>query len=64
MQKTNVTVGEFYEFLKGGFEGNNSVYKVEATLYDGTKPVKITFETPEGFQEDQRQRVGKLEMDI
>lgn len=62
--KKEASVEEFYAHLRGGFEGNNNVYKVEVTFYDGLTPMRIIFETPQGFVEDQKQRKGQLELKI
>lgn len=54
---------DFYAMLHGSIEGNNHVYKVEVTVYNGAKPIKIVFDSPQGFASDQRQRIGTLEVE-
>ncbi len=62
MKKNDVSAEEFYDFVRRSFEGNNQVYKVEAVFYDGQKPIRMVFDTPEGFIADQRLRAGTLEI--
>jgi hypothetical protein len=50
--------------IKPNYEGNNHVYKVEVTFYDGTGPLRIVYTTPEGFESDQRQRIGTIETEF
>jgi len=55
-------IEDFYRMLHGSVEGNNHVYKVEATVHDGSKPIRIVFDSPQGFASDQKQRIGTLEV--
>lgn len=58
----NQRTTDFYDLIRRSFEGNNHVYKVEVTLYDGATPLKIVFDTPKGFKSHQREREGTLEV--
>jgi hypothetical protein len=53
---------DFYRNLQRSIEGNNHVYKVKVTLYDGANELNLIFDSPEGFQADQKQRRGTLEI--
>ncbi|MFA5953906.1 MAG: hypothetical protein WCT51_04465 [Candidatus Shapirobacteria bacterium] len=54
------TIEDLYALLKNSYEGNKDIHKVEVILDDGTKPVKIVFET----SKDSKGRIGKLEAKI
>lgn len=60
--KDNITFGDALQFVKRSYEGNNNVSTVRVELYDGNQTVKLVYETPKGFERDQTQRRGKLEM--
>lgn len=58
----NVTLNEFYQRIKETYQSNNYISTVKVEFYDGTKPVQMVFKTPEGFEQDQTQRKGTIEV--
>ena len=64
----NATIDDFYRIVQenplvqNAFVGNNFVYKVELQFYDGNRPLRFIFETPQGVVTDQRKRRGTIEL--
>ncbi len=64
----NATIDDFYRIvqkhplIQNAFLGNNCVYKVELQFYDGNRPLRFVFETPQGVKSDQRERRGTIEL--
>ena len=56
------TLEDFYRHVINSSQGNNHVYRIEATMDDGAHTVRIVFESEKGSVVDQRSRVGKLEV--
>jgi len=57
------TFRDFEEYVRNSYTGNNHVYKLEVQvkMYDGPKPLVLTFTSPEGFEQDQTRRRGTIE---
>lgn len=58
----NVKIQEFYERIKKTYEGNNHIYRVKVIFDDGTSPVTMIYQTPKGFEENQNNRKGTIEL--
>ena len=66
--KDDATFADFLEYLvndevlRRSYEGNNHVYKVTLTLDEGQgSKLQYVFETPKGFNQDQRTRTGTID---
>ena len=58
LYKKDVTIERFYELIQGIFRGNKYVSLVTAEFNDGNKPLWMSYVSPKGFQQDQSQRMG------
>lgn len=58
----DVSLQEFCEEIKQAYIGNNHIYKVEVAFDDGTGPLRMVYTTPKGFEQDQMQRKGTIEL--
>ena len=59
---TNVTIDEFFMIMRETYEHNNYISTVKVEFYDGANRVKMAYITPPGFQQEQRQRKGNIEL--
>lgn len=60
--KENATIDVFCETIKQTYIGNNYLHQIKVEFYDGFKPVEMVFRTPEGFEQDQMQRIGTIDL--
>jgi hypothetical protein len=59
--QTNATYRQFEEWIKNSYHGNNHVYKIEVKMYDGPKPIVLSFTSEQGFNRDQATRKGTID---
>ena len=57
-----VTAEQFYDRIRETYEGNNHVHRMEVMFYAGSEQLRMVFETPEGFEPDQKTRRGTIEL--
>lgn len=62
LRGSEVTIGILYELMRSSYMSNNYVHSVIAKFDDGTCPLQLSFKTPEGFEQDQTQRKGTIEV--
>ena len=58
--KENATIEDFLKTMGRTYCSNNHVYKVEVAFDDGSGPLKLVFETEQGFKDYQTRRKGDI----
>lgn len=58
----NATIKDLYEIITKNYQSNNHMHQIKVELYDGNQKAGLLFKTPQGFQENQTQRKGTIEI--